>query len=296
MTRQTETPEVDVADSGRSDAVYQAIRWMSWFAGTPAVLTAAAVYSGWIDIHAKLRQFGIAAGVARLSALEYAVIGAGILTKPVVVFSVAVYFTFKLRNYFRRKTRVPARLLTWIRAGARIIGLSLLIAGLLGLFDKVIYNTRYAIPPVFVAIGILLIWYVDDAPERSRGPRSKPSPTGSMLTLLMLVTLLGCACWIAVAHTRVTAGEQAKEEYLRERPLVFVSSKDPLDLPTSSLIEGGRIFPYRYRGLRLLVYADETYFLVPDEFLLSKERKNRMPSTVLVTKSPRTQISLQKAD
>jgi hypothetical protein len=107
---------------------------------------------------------------------------------------------------------------------------------------------------------------------------------------VMITCILGCACWVATAQTRIHAAAGAFS-YANQRPYITIASKDPLALGEPTSVPDSvqkSAFPYRYHGLRLLLYSSGTYFVIPD----GGWTNGMPPSVSIIPATPRIQVTL----
>lgn len=253
-----------MSTSTSTDTLPQSLRTATFLAGHAAATTGILGYFGWVEFHSTMGQFGVKSGLVHMTAFDYVTFGVGALD-PVVVVLAVVGFALSYVHWRSYDARVSFSLaISRVYVGTGII---LTFASIVGLLDWLVYSTRYAIPPLLLASGITLTkWGVDlSAQQRNDAPPS--SSTLRVHDVFLALLVIGCAVWSAGVYAK-HQGSKSALQYLDNRQYVTLTSHQRLDLPNEQRSTNDD-FPYKYTGLRLLLYNHNRYFLVPDNGKIS---------------------------
>lgn len=239
------------------------------------LLTAVLYYFGYVREQALFTYFGIDLGIVGFSTTDYLVRSTGTLFLPlatvlvggvvaVIAHHVLVYLLPQLGRRWQRGI--------WMTLGAT--ALVLLVAGVVGLQQRVNPAVGPLLAPVALASGALLLEYTvatvqshEPVPARlSTVLASTRTVRRSLLAALVLVA----AFWATatMAQQRGVNAAKAIELSLPVRPQAIVYSRNRLQVTgpgvtLSRLDASGAAFAFRYSGLRTLVHVGDRWFLLP---------------------------------
>ena len=162
---------------------------------------------------------------------------------------------------------------------------------------------RYPVQrPWLLAIGVVLLAYGTWVADKT-DPMPRTSPFGRGIwrryppVIVGFVVLL-CTFWSFSAYASQIGGAESRDmvkENLTSLPLVVVYSARDLHLDAAGVqvesIDGpDAAFRFRYRGLRLLVFSDDKYFLLPVNWTDEKD------VAIVLRDSDDLRVELQRKD
>jgi hypothetical protein len=237
----------------------------------PATLVSALVYwLGFELVDARSAYFGIGTGVLGYSTTDYLLRGAEAGVVPLFVLFTAAVVVILLHAAV---TALAARVggATWLHrtaTGAVIAGVLVFGVGLTGLFSPLPPPLDwYLLRPVLLAGGPLL------AIEAARMMRTRLRPQHARMAGVAVAGLVALSAFWAMSIYADALGRGRAmalgADVTKALPAVSVYSERSLGV-TDTFARADRLtgpderYPYRYRGLRLLVMSGGKYFLVPD--------------------------------
>jgi hypothetical protein len=242
------------------------------------VLTALLYYFGWVRTNAVFRYFGVDPAILAFELPDYLTRSAGPAFKPMVILLVVAALALlvgRVVNLIERRRCAVA--VPWPQGSftVRPVALSLLIGGLVGVLIGIAAATGLMISlPVWagalaLACGALAVWHAG----RHLASRSSSLHTPPLLERVLLFGVVTTALFWSTAAYSQQVGEQlarSVDSNPASQPEVTIHSAEDLNLwsaPGTALGHGK--FPHTYRGLRLLIYANDRWFLLTGEFSTS---------------------------
>lgn len=233
-----------------------------------SVLTGLALYFGWVRTSAIFAQFGIDQSHLKLSAQDYLLRSAGVLFRPIVLLlasvTVGLLCLAVIERQAGRLRRGKPRCIFLIASS--VIGGGLIVTTILGL--------RGDAPPLLAAMSLGLaafvlycaVCVVDT--EVDNGKRRWTRNQWSFATLAGTSSIVSLF-WATAVYAQQSGS--AYGTYIARtpdsRPSVVLYSRSPLHLEQAGIVE--KHLPgttdslnYRYTGYRLLIYANDRWFLI----------------------------------
>ena len=241
-----------------------------------SLLTALLYYFGWIRSYTLFSYFGVDVAVLGFTTQDYLLRSVEPLYGPIGIGLLVALGAVVLHGHVRQAVHRSAdrRLL---RAGRVLVAI-----GLGGLFAGIVYSVTGAAgrAPVFATPALLVVavvltaygrWIVRRWRERWDGAVPESAAARTTVVALTVMLLVASSFWLVTEYARAI-GRGLADHYasrLDQRPGVVVVSTRRLELTgpgvSEAVIEAAEPdgFTYRYSGLRLLVFADRTYYLLP---------------------------------
>jgi hypothetical protein len=290
--------ESAAADTGAVDSnVSRALRAVGTIAAQTTVVAALLFYFGWARTQAVLNYFGIDPAVAHLSVNDYVLrslvvtvrflVGLGLLGLILLACHRCIATVLGAGHHPRLGNLLFCVFL--------FVGLLSCTAGVLGFYNWVVYSPRYPFTPIFLLAGVNLVAYgfyirrhadgsaqkeasrdrnTDQSSSAGR-PRSRPDEhgwAGMQATVLLIVDIV-LIFWTVAVYANFQGQNDAEllASNLATKPRVVVYAETPLNLTDphvtiERLPARGGLPQYRYSNLRLLLYSDGRYFLLPDNW------------------------------
>lgn len=238
------------------------------------LVTAFLVYFGWIRGKSYYGYFGINQGVLGLSVQDYVLrstdVTLGAVLRLLTAGVVLVVLDRLIVTWSKRQRADEEK--RWLRASLAVCGLALIALGLLlalGIAGGV------SVPPLFGAaslgVGAVLVLRLGSTLLHHRVPSPEHSPIAGRVTAIAVLVL--AAFWASTLYAQDLGQQTARAVDAspgRLLPLVTVFSKEYLDLPGSHVRaseisrQGGTY--YRYKGLYLLTYSNDRWFLITGRY------------------------------
>jgi hypothetical protein len=245
--------------------------------GQAAFLTALLYYFGWVRTGAIFSYFGIDQGMLKYSSQDYLLRSAGIAFKPAVLLLLSAAILYGYRFALKAISRKGPRVGRALQAVTIIFAAALLAIG-----GGRVFGILSVGAPLFNAVALAAGAAVAEI-AASVAPASSTSRPAVMVRQAMILGLVivgsfwACAIYAQNIGTRLAIGWAGN---LQARPSVVIYSADDLRLSgegvvTTKLGESGLRF--RYSGLRLLIYSNERWFLLPENW----HRSEQTPAIVL---------------
>lgn len=241
------------------------------------VMTAILFYFGYVRQRAFYQYFGLDLGTLRFSTADFLVGSAQVAFLPLASALLAallmVVAHHALMLGLRRGSAAWSKATVLTFAG---LGLAMFAIAVAGLGDVAAFRSGYAalIPPIALCLGALLTAYSVYLGDRYLAlpaeVREGLDTTRTLgLSILTAVLLVG-AFWATAtfAEYRGTVAARAIELSLPVEPQAVIYSKQRLYITgpgvhLAELESTNAAYSYRYTGLRLLVHANERWFLLP---------------------------------
>lgn len=254
----------------------QLSRWLG--VGTSVIapvtlLTTLLFYFGYVSSRAEYRYFGLDVDTIGLSTNDFVMRSPQVLLVPLLGVSLTAIALLLVHVRLRRHPPSPAAV-----GRGMSLALVLIAAGLVLVLGHAWFGrwSLYAlVTPLLIGVGTAILAYafwMPSAPawlRRSHDDRARWVRPG--VTALALVVVATSMFWatatLAEWSGRGIALQTAR--HLDELPAVILDSSERLYL-TDGIVEEtalpGGAFPFRYRGLRLLIQGETHMFLVPDRW------------------------------
>lgn len=289
MTESEEHPRAQqAAVTGLWAAGFQTIGQMA--AQTTAVI-GVLYYFGWARTNAIYSYFGVSPSIIGFSTTDYALRSVSVIVRPAVIAGLlalgltAIHraLSYWLNGHISAGRKHVPRVIGAVLAA---LGVVLCVAGLLGFYDLVIYSIQYPVVPVLLAASVVLVVYaahiidstLDDRQPDDQATVTRPFAMRDMSsagTAVLLIIAAALALWTVAVYAGLD-GQRSARELLAGLPgrtaVVVYSEKDlnlldnrgsphidPLNTPDGQ-------YKFRYTGLRLLVYSQGRYVLLPDNW------------------------------
>jgi hypothetical protein len=289
-TLNTQPPEVDQpvapqnaaldpSPDGQSPSVRGALELVGLVVAPATLITALALYFGWVLTNSRASYFGIDASALGFSTQDYLLRSANALFVPlgtVVVLGLAFLWlhTKAMRQLADRNRRTRLRIAA---RAAVVVGGVLFALGVCAVFEPLSFSPYYLFPPASPGIGIALLAYglhvLGRISAKERPGIASFTDSRSRATAIALVALLIVlsSFWTAATYAEALGRGRAARAAatLSTRPHVTIFAPKRLSITGAGVIErvltGENLaYRYRYSGLRLLIRSGGKYFLVPD--------------------------------
>jgi hypothetical protein len=240
-------------------------------AGATTLIAALLFYFGWARTQAALGYFGINVAIAHLSVNDLVLRSVDVTVRPFA--ALGLIGLILLAGHRWLAAALPARAHPAIARGAMlacVLGVTLCIVAVLGFYNWVVYSKRYPFVPIFLAAGVTLAGYGFYIRRLAQHDSPSRGWTGRTQAIVLVILNVSLIFWIVSDYATI-AGQQVGEQlasHLQAQPGVVVYSKMSLGLTAPGVTVArlpGSDNPYRYRysNLRLLLYSDGRYFLLP---------------------------------
>lgn len=234
------------------------------------VVTAFLYFFGWVRTGAFYHYFGLDGSVLRLSTQDYLLRSPELALRPLVLMLLvtALLWAARRRLGVWLHSTLSQRRASVVEVIVRVTAAALIAVGVAGLFAP-----DRALPPIASALllgGGAVTGAVGPVGTPHSGAGRGPSRI-SVTRLSLIATALLAAFWAESVYAR-QAGERFAEYTARtpsSRPAAVVYSKDQLQIfgPGVQVVRLGGTAPayrFRYAGLRLLIFANARWILVPE--------------------------------
>ncbi|WUI02758.1 hypothetical protein OHR68_13425 [Spirillospora sp. NBC_00431] len=233
-------------------------------------LIAVLYYFGWARTNALLGYLGVDPALTGWSPAEYALRSVNVVVRPLIVVALLVLgLRMAHRVLTREFDRQAALGRTFVPRVAGLVALGMGVAvGVLGLFgfaDVILFSSRYPAVPLIIGAGVALVVY-------GLHLIGQPALLQGGASAAVLITLaLALGLWAVSVYAGLVGQDAARTlvHGMARRTTVTVYSKDDLGIsaPGTALrtehLPSGE-YKFRYSGLRLLLYSDQRYILLPD--------------------------------
>lgn len=263
-------PEADGNLPGRD--ISTVLRVAGSIVGPTTLVVALLFYFGWARTQALMGYFGINAAVAHLSVNDYVLRSLSITVRLLVILGLLTLVLLSGHRWLVSKlaARRSPSVARFAALAFIVPGLLLCIAGVLGFNNWVIYSTRYPVVPILFALGVTCVGYGFNI-RSSAQPESQPrSWSARSQTATLVVVNIAFIFWAVAVYASI-AGRQAADQLasnLGGQPSVIVYSAKSLGLTNpqvkvEQLPGSDSQYEYRYSNLKLLLYSNGRYFLLP---------------------------------
>jgi len=244
------------------------LRWIGVVVGQVTILGALLFYFGWVRTQSLLLYFGLDNNIVPQSWNDYVLRSPNVVVPALTLASVAAMLFVLLFavvwRYLRDRTRLHRRMLLV----SYCLGAVILVMGMLGYFNIVVYSATFPFVPLFIAVAVALltlgVWLSTIGVSRE-AEASLPLP---ILMGFVLITCLLCVFWSVSVYATNVGHDLAVsiEQFPSQRPKVVLYSEEGLGFTAPvniTNIDDGQ-YQVRYSGLRLLIYASDRYILIPE--------------------------------
>ena len=268
--------DLDTEDSLTGRDISAVLRVAGSIAGQATLAAALLFYFGWARTQSFMGYFGINSAIARLSVDDYILRSLSVTIRMLVVLGVLTLLLLSghrlLSSALAARKRQP--IARFAVLACIILGLLLCITGFLGFNNWVVYSTQYPFVPIMLAAGVTLVGYGFHI--RSFDQPNPRQHTWSARTQTAALVLLNIAFifWAVAVYASIT-GQQAGERLasnLAAQPSVTIYSDKSLALMESAGVKVQQLpghdsqYRYRYSKLKLLLYSNGQYFLLPSSW------------------------------
>ena len=248
------------------------------------VLTALLFYFGFARTNALYSSFGIDASTLGFSTRDYLVRSVEAVYVPAGILILTILLLLWLHQLVsQRLTDPPSRF--WL-PGAVVLGVAgllLFARGIAGVALPSLSNADFLVTPLCLGCGTLFIAYALHLRRRLQAPEGKQEPeqaafsrgvNSALVILLILLSVFWMATNYAKAYGRGFASQLSQR--LDRQPSVVIYSTNRLYLHGGGIVEqrlpaSGGAYHFRYEGLRLLIYSQGRYFLLPEGWDRSRD-------------------------
>jgi hypothetical protein len=246
-----------------------------------ALVTALLCTFGYATSQARFGYFGVDASALAMSTLGLVLQSVSALYIPLLGLLAAVVAGYLLHGWVRDNLAAGTRrrLLRRLGWGAVVLGGLLLLRALFGILVASAVETEFpGTTPLCLGLGASAAGYgafllhatrEDEAPDTPAAARVVRA-VAVLLGAIVVVSLFWTAHSFASAYGRSQAA--ADSTRLRERPDVVLDTTERLYLrfpgveETALPLDEGQRSRFRYRGLRLLIEANGSMFLLPERW------------------------------
>jgi hypothetical protein len=246
------------------------LKWLAILAGQTALLGALLFYFGWVRTQSLLIYFGLDNNIVRLSWNDYVLRSPNLAIRALTLACVVAILLMLVGGSFWAYLGARPISRRWLPRFVFGIAAIVLVLGILGYFNVVVYSATFPFVPIFIAtaVGLFILGAALSSPGSE--PDASKRSFAAVLTGLLLLTAVLCAFWSVSVYATHVGDDFARsiERSTSQRPNVTIYSEDDLSLapPVSAVAIQGTRFKMKYRGLRLLIYAADRFVLIPDNW------------------------------
>ncbi|GAA3447058.1 hypothetical protein [Planomonospora venezuelensis] len=261
-----------------------------------SLLTALLYFFGWNHTHWLFHEFGVNATVLGFSATDYLVSSQNVLFVPLTVAALAGLAALWAHAALRARITdgTGPRLLRYAVPAMLLVGLVLMLAGIASIFTATVLERYLAVPPLCLALGVLLLAYA----RRLRSDPAAGRPGVAAVTewaivfLLVAISLFWAVGDYAAAAGRTRAHRLAAR--LDQQPSAVLYSESSLSLAIPGVREtpcrdGKAAYRFRYDGLKLIVQSADQYVFLPETWNFTDG------VAVLLPRSPKLRLEFLRA-
>jgi hypothetical protein len=257
-------PDTAVYSRGKSagsNPYSASVKWLGVLAGQATLFSALLFYFGWTRTQSLLIYFGLDNNIIRLGWTDYVLRSSDFIVRGALLAVGAGTAIFILINLaWGRLTPVQPKVSPVLYA----VSASLLLLGMAGVLDLIIFSERYPVVPLLFILAAALMAL--DAMLRFKQSRVAGQAFPAVLGLLLMVILVS-SFWATSTYATIVGRDYAQDiESMRvRRPNVVIYSEQDLGLapPVKTTTSTGR-YKFRYSGTRLLIYTSGQYALIPE--------------------------------
>lgn len=162
------------------------------------------------------------------------------------------------------------------RIAALVLGVTAIVAAIIGWIDASLFEYYLAIPGLCLACGVVLLSAVsrDRLAHRSSSDRAIiPGWVGLVEIGTVFILVSAGLFWSVTNYSAVVGSERARntELGLPGQPAVFLYSEASLNIPEVSAAEtrcsqDNAAYQFRYEGLRLVLASSTQFFFLPSDW------------------------------
>lgn len=241
-------------------------------------ITALAFYFGVVRTNTLVGYFGVDGGVLGLSSRDYVLRSADALFVPLGILAMVALAALCVHavagGWLRHGTH--EELLRGLASAVLPVGLALLALGVWSMFHALPDRVPFLLPPISFGLGILVSFYCLALRFRlGFDPDGRHEQRALSTAMVVLVGfLVGLSVFWGMKLYAEAVGRGRAEEIAAQLPRragVVLFSKDRLDLAGDGVEEAtigdaSSRFHFRYSGLRLLLYTNRRFLLVPESW------------------------------
>ncbi|MBG0827317.1 hypothetical protein HS041_06020 [Planomonospora sp. ID67723] len=262
-----------------------------------SLLTALLYFFGWNHTYWLFHEFGVNATVFGFSTADYLVSSQNVLFIPITVAAlvglVALWAHAALRA--RLTAGAGSRLLRYAVPAMVLIGLVLMLAGVASIFTVTTLERYLAVPPLCLALGVLLLAYarvLNSAPAAGR-PGAAAIAEWAVVFVLVSMSLFWAVGDYAAAAGSTRAHRLAAR--LDQQPSSVLYSESSLSLTAPGVREtrcrdDKAAYRFRYDGLKLIVQSADQYVFLPATWNFTDG------VAILLPRSPKLRLEFMRAD
>ncbi|MGJ6965950.1 hypothetical protein ACSDR0_28985 [Streptosporangium sp. G11] len=272
MSSQPEAPERNDTEAGYTGMGEAFEKFV-----VPTLITAVLVYFGAVRTNTTYRVFGVDPSVLGLSPQDYVFRSVDTVFEPVVWLLLAVVALMPLHHLLVSVLSGRPAVARWVALGTALAGAFLCVAGVLGGTDLVRYSRLLPVIPMSIGLGVLLLGYASHLNGLTVHWRFWPQAESPLLRLVRRMAFVGLlfvlSLWSSATYIHTYGRDMAIDLVAdpRRLPGVVVYAPERLHIEGPGIVESrlpqsaDKISRYRYRydGLRLLIHANNQYFLLP---------------------------------
>jgi hypothetical protein len=160
-SRAKPVPDLDTEDSQTGHDISAGWRVAGAVAGQATLVAALLFYFGWTRTQAVLGYFGINSAIAVLSVNDYILRSLSITIKILIILGLLTLILLSGHRWLSAILASQRHLLIARLAmlACVALGFILCVAGVLGLYNWVVYSTRYPLVPLMLGAGVTLVSY-----------------------------------------------------------------------------------------------------------------------------------------
>ncbi|MEU8378975.1 hypothetical protein [Streptosporangium sp. NPDC048865] len=243
----------------------------------PTLITAVLVYFGAVRTNTTYRVFGVDPSVLGLSPQDYVFRSVDTVFEPVVWLLLAVMVLMPLHHLLVSMLSNRPAVARWVALGTALAGALLCVAGVLGEIDLVRHSRLLPVIPMSIGLGVLLLGYASRLNALTVRWRLWPQAESPLLRLVRRMAFVGLlfvlSLWSSATYIHTYGRDMAIDLVTdpRRLPGVVVYAPERLHIEGPGVVESSlpqsadktSRYRYRYDGLRLLIHANNQYFLLP---------------------------------
>ena len=241
------------------------------------VLAALMIYLGSVWVNARLRHYGLTPDVLDLSPQDYMLQSPDATFRPLLWPLLAIVLLGPPYVLFLSRIAghaTAARRGAWAATG---LGVLACLLGFLGTVEVVRYNVAFPVVPLSILVGVLLLALARRLHTltgrgalrlRAEAPLRYTFWSVALVCVLALTLIWGVAYYV-LGEADASARAVLSDPYGLPRAVVYAPERLHIegDGVTETALRQTRgeaaRYRYRYEGLRLLIHANDRFFLIP---------------------------------
>lgn len=259
------SPRRGAAPTGRApESVRSLVETVSLVVAPFTALIALLYYFGWVRTGAIFGRFGIEQRLLGFSREDYLLRSAGVAFRPTAALLLAAFLAFAGYRLLQRVGAVVSvRHHQQMAVAASIAGLLMI-----GWSAAVLFGVLLAEAPLAAAASLSIGTLVAEA-----GATMRESGRAPVMRRFIVVSTVLVSCFWAFAVYAQQTGTRLADSWAanpKTRPAITVHSRENLSLSGPGVVEhqsqGDEAYAYRYTGLRLLIFSNNRWFLLPERW------------------------------